>query len=124
MNTVLAPWDFVEATVEARKAQANQQKAEERVRVAYREFAEAEQAYRVLLAQTILQYKNEGLAITACADIARGAGEVAELRKDRDIKEGLKEAAQAALWRHQSNRKDVLHFAEWSQRRELAEGAA
>lgn len=122
-DTVRAPWDFAEAAQNSRNAQARQQMAEDRLKDAFREFAEAEEVYRLALAKKILVYKSEGFAITACSELARGDREVASLRRQRDIAEGVREAAQSSLWRHNANRKDVLHFSEWSQRREQAEAA-
>jgi hypothetical protein len=48
--------------------------------------------------------------------------EVARLRRERDIAEGVREAMQQAAWRRAADRKDTQRFIDWSARRELAEG--
>ena len=115
------PWTLPEAREAVHDAAAAQAKAEDRVKDAYRAFAEAEAAYRRQLAIRILEYKAEGIAITMCGELARGDERVSELRRSRDIAEGAREAAVASLWRMNANRKDVRAFATWSQRREFAE---
>ena len=65
----------------------------------------------------------DGVAWSTAPDLARGDEAVARLRMERDIAEGVREAMEQALWRHVANRKDAQRFADWSQRRELAEGA-
>lgn len=115
------PWDFDEARDACRKAAQAQEVAEEGVRHAARELALAEEHYRVALAKRIFVLRADGTAATVCADLARGDETVAELRRHRDIAEGVYEAMKQASWRHNQNRKDAQRFADWSQRRELAE---
>ena len=71
-----------------------------------------------------MELRAEGQAATVCADLARGDKQVAELRRLRDISDGVYEAMKQASWRHTSNRKDAQRFADWSQKREVAEGMA
>lgn len=117
----VAPWTFEQATANCRKATVAQESAEAAYLEAARSFAGAEEAYRKALAVAIVEAHDSGVAWTAAADLARGDDEVARLRRERDIAEGVREAMQQALWRHVANRKDAQRFADWSQRRELAE---
>ena len=118
------PWDLSEAMEACRKAARAQEHAEEEVRRSARELALAEERYRVALASKIFALRLEGQAATLSADLARGDTHVAELRRLRDIQEGVYEAMKQASWRHTSNRKDAQRFADWSQRREFAEAGS
>lgn len=118
-----APWDFEQARAAARQASITQRSAEYFIRDAYRSFALAEEAYRVALALRITELHAEGVAWSSTADLARGDKMVARLRRERDIAEGVKEAAAQAGWRASKDRDDVHAFIGWSQRRELAEAA-
>lgn len=117
------PWTIDEAREFCRGAAVAQEKAEEAMREAARRFAEAEEAYRKALALKIVELHESGVAWTVAPDLARGDAEVARLRRERDIAEGVREAMTHALWRHNANRRDAQRFADWSQRRELAEAA-
>lgn len=116
-----APWDFDQATAAARQASSQQRAAEEFIKQAHRDFALKEEAYRIALAQKIVELRAEGQAATLCADLARGEKLVARLRRERDIAEGVKEAASQGGWRASKDRDDVAAFIEWSRRREFAE---
>lgn len=116
------PWTFAQARQKALDAEGKQEDAEKRLAEAYEEAAAAERAYKEALALRIVKLKNEGVAWTVCGDLARGEPDIAELREIRDIKLGAREAAHVAVWRHKDNRKDARGFAQWSERRELAEG--
>jgi hypothetical protein len=116
-----APWSFDEARDAAREASQHQQHSEEFVRTTARDAAMAEEAYRVALAEKIVTLRAEKVPASVCADVARGDRYVAELRRRRDIAEGVREAASQAAWRRNADRRDVQRFAEWSFRRELAE---
>lgn len=116
------PWSFEQALEKCRSAAAAQKAVERDLREAFKDFAEAEERYRKALAEAILHEAHDnGVAWTATADIARGDKHVAKLRRDRDVAEGLKEAMLQAAWRRAADRKDAQRFADWSQRRELAE---
>lgn len=117
------PWDFDEARDACRRAAQAQEHAEEELRESAKQLALAEEAYRVALAKRITELRAEGNAATLCADLARGDVAVARLRLKRDILAGVYEAMQQAAWRHNQNRKDAQRFADWSQRREMAEAA-
>ena len=115
------PWDFGTAYDRCIGSSRNQEGAEDLIREAFSDFAQAEEAYRTALATKILSLKADGIAITACGEIARGDKQVAKLRRERDVAEGVKEAATHVAWRRNADRKDAQRFADWSQRREMAE---
>lgn len=117
------PWSFAEAAAKCRKAAVAQENAEQSLRDAARAFAEAEEEYRKGLAVEIVKCHGDGVAWSTAPDLARGDPHVAALRRQRDIAEGVREAMTHALWRHNANRRDAQRFADWSMRRELAEGA-
>lgn len=116
------PWTFAQATANCRKAAIAQENAEQTLRDAARDFAEKEEAYRKALAIEIIKTHADGVAWSTAPDLARGDDNVARLRMERDVAEGVREAMTHALWRHNANRRDAQRFADWSQRRELAEG--
>lgn len=91
------------------------------MREAAKELGLAEERYRVALARKITELHADGVAWSACADLARGDTGVARLRMLRDVAEGVREASVQAAWRRNADRRDVGRFIEWSGRRELAE---
>jgi hypothetical protein len=116
------PYDFGQARDAARLASLSQHNAEQALRDAARDFAEKEESYRVALAKEIVrQHEADGVAWTVAPDLARGEKEVAKLRRERDIAEGVREAMQQACWRRAADRKDTQMFCQWSMRRELAD---
>jgi hypothetical protein len=116
-----APWDFNEARRNCHRASQRQEQAEDALRKAYIDKAIAEESFRVALANRILELRDDGVPATVCSDIARGDATVADLRRKRDIAEGVCEALSQAAWRMTADRKDAQRFADWSQRREMAE---
>jgi hypothetical protein len=117
-----APYTFAEARQAAENASRLQKAAEDFIRQAARESARAEERYRVALAEEIVEQHAAGVAWSSAPDLARGNKRVAELRRQRDIAEGVREAAMQAAWRRAADRKDTQRFIDWSMRRELAEG--
>jgi DNA-binding transcriptional LysR family regulator len=119
----MQPYDFAQAREACARASRAQEAAETGLRESAREFAEKEERYRVALATEIVrQHAEEGVAWTVAPDLARGNVNVARLRRERDIAEGVREAMQQAAWRRAADRKDTQRFVDWSMRRELAEG--
>ena len=116
------PFDEQDARDAARMAASLQAGAEEQIREAFANYAEKEQAYRKALAVRITELHADGVAWTVCADLARGDDKVARLRMERDVAEGVKEAANQASWRRAADRKDIGRLIEWSARRDLATG--
>lgn len=117
------PWDFDEARQNCRQASLRQESAEEALRKAYVDTAVANERYRKALADKILELRSEGFPATVCSDLARGDKTVAELKRQLDVQEGVREAMAQAAWRLTADRKDAQRFADWSQRREMAETA-
>lgn len=116
-------WDFTQARDACRGASAAQAAVEDDIREAYRRLAAAEENYRKALALKILAVHDEQqVAWSVAADVARGDSNVARLRRERDVCEGVKEATLQAAWRRVADRKDAQRFSDWSMRRELAEG--
>lgn len=115
------PWDFDQARDAARKASAAQKATEDLIRVAYREHAQREEAYRVALAQRVTELHAEGIAWSATHDLARGDKRVARLKTEALIAEGVREAAKQAGWKASKDREDVQCLIDWSKRREFAE---
>lgn len=110
-----APYTFDEAREHSRRASSAQQQAEQFVAETARDFALKEEAYRVALAKRIVELHDvDGLAWTVCGDVARGDPQVARLRRERDIAEGVREAASQAVWRRTADRRDTERFARWS----------
>lgn len=117
------PFDFDQARAAIDSASSAQRRAEQEIRDAYRLYGEAERSYRRALAQRITELRADKIPVSIAADLARGDAHVADLRLRRDIKDGVREAAKSAVWRHQADRRELEQLVTWSMRRELAEGA-
>lgn len=115
------PWDFDEARIACRKASQRQEQGEDALRKSYIDRAVSNERYRKALADKILELRADGLPATVCADLARGDSHVADLKRQYDIADGVCEAMLQAAWRFTADRKDAQRFADWSQRREMAE---
>lgn len=61
------------------------------------DYAIKEKKYRVALSQKLTELRAKGEKVTHLADIARGIPEIADLRFDRDIAEGLKKSAEEGI---------------------------
>ena len=116
------PWTFSEARQKCLNAAGAQKLAEGSLKEAAKNAATAEENYRIALAEEIVRQNASGAAWTVAADLAKGERRVAELRRKRDIAEGVREAMVQLAWRRSADRKDAQRFSDWSQRRELAEG--
>jgi hypothetical protein len=115
------PWDFAQAMSNSNAIRAAQAQAEEFFKTCARDYAEKEERYRLALAKEIVRQHDEAkVAWATAADVARGNVEVARLRRERDIAEGMKDAAQQALWRISADRRDLGRFIEWSMRVDVA----
>jgi len=118
------PWEFGLAIVRCQEASRRQSMSEVAVREAASTAALDEESYRIALAEAIVRHHSEGVAWSVAADVARGDKHVAKLRRVRDISVGVRDALGQAVWRAGADRKDAQRFADWSMRRELAEGGA
>ncbi len=117
------PWGFDRAVQAYRAGETEQRRVESEVAQAYREAGRAQELYAVALARRMFELRAEGVAATACETLAKGDKRIAELRRDRDVKEGLKETAKVAAWRTNADRRDVTALIEWAARRDLADGS-
>jgi hypothetical protein len=117
-----APWTFEQAQQHASQARDAQRQAEQFIIDAARDYAAKERAYRIALARRITEFHAEGVAWSSTSDLARGDEQVAMLKFERDVGEGVREAATQASWRAAGYRREVELHATWSMRRELAEG--
>ncbi len=120
--TAQLPWMIDDAANALRAGSASQRAVELAVKEAYKAYAVSEHAYRLALAQKIAELRADGQPTTLAADLARGDEKVARMKMQRDIADGVKEAAMQSAWRASADRRDAQSLAEWSQRRELAEG--
>lgn len=59
-----------------------------------KDYALKEYEYRTALSKRLLERRAEGQAVTHLADIVKGESDIAKLRFDRDIAEGLKNSAE------------------------------
>lgn len=107
-------WSFDEARNASRRAHENQSGAEQARRDAAEGLALAERLYRTNLACRIVELKAEGMPATVCQDIARGDAGVADLRYERDVRQGVLDAVEQAAWKFTADRKDVNEFVQWS----------
>lgn len=58
-----------------------------------KDYAHKEYLYRTALSKELVRLRADGQAVTHLADIARGEPEIAKLRYERDIAEGLVKSA-------------------------------
>lgn len=119
-----SPYTFPDARAACRRAAEAQKAGEDAVRAAAVDLAEKERLYRMALAREIVQQHADGAAWTVAQDLARGTGQVADLRYERDVAAGVLEAAQQRAYRHTADRKDVQELVRWSRVREIAEANA
>lgn len=61
------------------------------------DYAIKERKYRIALSKKLTELRASGEKVTHLADIARGIPEIAELRFQRDIAEGLKKASEEGI---------------------------
>lgn len=80
-----------------------------------KDYAVKERNYRVLLSKRLTELRAAGEKVTHLADIARGQEDVAQLRFDRDIAEGLKEAAKEGInfYKHKLKILNDQYDREW-----------
>jgi hypothetical protein len=116
-----APWTFEQAVKASEAASAAQTAVEESVLDAYKGYAHAEKLFRVALARKMLELKSAGMAVTACETVAKGDETIALLRYERDLAEGVREAARHAAWKASADRRDTEALLSWSMRRDLAD---
>jgi hypothetical protein len=89
------PWDFATARQACRDASQAQHAAEDALTQAYRDYAAAEENYRVALAKQIVSEHDADRSWSVAPDLARGCPDVAALRHKRDVAEGVMDAMHA-----------------------------
>lgn len=111
------PYNYEGAKRAIAHASRDMAAAERARRESVEEYAAAEERYRMALAKEIIRVRDEdGAAWTVAQDLARGAKHVAELRRKRDIAQGVKDVAEQAAWKHTANRRSLEQLVAWSMR--------
>jgi hypothetical protein len=116
------PWEISDARDVLAEASRQQSDHQDAIREAVKAAARTDQLYRVALARRIAELREQGNAATLCEKLARGDDEIAGLAYDAAVAEGDREIAVQEGWRLHANRKDSQELADWSKRRDLAEG--
>lgn len=62
-----------------------------------RAYAQAEQDYRIALAEKIISERDKGTPATICSDICRGDRRIAKLRFERDVAEVVYKSAMESI---------------------------
>lgn len=81
-------WNDIEKTME------NALKSLSEYKNYAKDYAMKEQIYRVALSKRLVQRKSEGYSVTNLSDIVRGEEDIAKLKFERDIAEGLMKSAE------------------------------
>lgn len=80
-----------------------------------KDYAEKEYYYKTALSKRLIQLRAEGQAVTHLADIARGMEDIAKLRFNRDIAEGLVRSAEEGInfYKLRIKELEAQHSREW-----------
>ena len=80
-----------------------------------KDYSLKEYKYRTALSKRLVQLRTEGQAVTHLADIARGMEDIAKLRFDRDIAEGLVKSAEEGInfYKLKIRELEAQHSREW-----------
>lgn len=81
-------WNDIEKTME------NALKSLSEYKNYAKDYAMKEQNYRIALSKRLMQRKSEGYSVTNLSDIVRGEEDIARLKFERDIAEGLMKSAE------------------------------
>lgn len=118
-----AAFNFDEAREAMERASTDQKTIEEQVRAVYRDAAQKDEKFRIALAKKMLELHDAGVGSwSACETIARGETEIAALRREKEIAEGVREAVSQAAFRVSADRRDLSRLIDWSSRVALASG--
>jgi len=122
-DNTLHPLEIADARNAAYRASELQREVEDAIRSAARDLANKERGYRQALAAKILELRapsdGEQVAWSSCRDLARGDKHVAMLAYERDVAEGVLEAARQQAFRRGADRRDVGELLNWSRARDL-----
>lgn len=111
------PYDYEGAKRAVARGSRDQGEAAKWTQDAAADFAQAEKNYREALAiEMVTLHDKQGVAWSAAGDLARGDGKVAELRRKRDVAQGVKEAAEQRAWQASANRRSLEQLVDWSKR--------
>jgi hypothetical protein len=116
------PWEIQDARDVLAQASRDQSDQQEKIRDAVKAAARANHLHRVALARVIGKLRDAGKPVAVLSKLAQGDEAISLLRMEADEAEGDKEIAVQEGWRLNANRKDSQELADWSKRRELAEG--
>lgn len=83
--------------LEVEQALNDLQKCLEEYKKYNKDYALKERLYREALSKKLVELRAAGEKVTHLADIARGMKDIAQLRFDRDIAEGLKKSAEEGI---------------------------
>lgn len=84
-------WNYIETAMD------DLQKTLSNYKEYQKDYAKKEYNYRTALSKELVRLRAEGQAVTHLADIAKGKEEIAKLRFDRDIAEGLVKSAEEGI---------------------------
>lgn len=84
-------WNYIETAMD------DLQKTLSNYKEYQKDYAKKEYNYRTALSKELIRLRAEGQAVTHLADIAKGKEEIAMLRFERDISEGLVKSAEEGI---------------------------
>lgn len=84
-------WQEIEKAIDDLKTTLSEYKKYQK------DYAIKEKKYRIALSQRLIKLRAQGQAVTHLADIARGMEDIAQLRFERDIAEGLVRSAEEGI---------------------------
>lgn len=84
-------WQEIEKAIDDLKTTLSEYKKYQK------DYAIKEKKYRIALSQRLVELRAQGQAVTHLADIARGMEDIAQLRFERDIAEGLVRNAEEGI---------------------------
>lgn len=116
------PWEITAARDVLAQASRDQSEQQDIIRDAVKAAARARHLHRVAVARRIAELRTAGAAAALCSKLAQGDEAVNLLELEADEAVGDEVIAVQEGWRLNANRKDSQALAEWSMRRDLAEG--
>jgi hypothetical protein len=117
-NTQGTPFEIIDAREAQHKASEAQREHGDALAKAHVALADAEYTYRTALVARIKQLKEDWPA-TTCDNIARGEESIAQLRRERDKREGELETLKDKAYTIAADRRALDGLIDWSMRRDL-----
>lgn len=118
-ENTLSPLEIADAREAQYKASELQRQLADDLAKAHKDLALAEFRYRRALTERIKQLHEAGMAITTCADVAKGEESVAVLRRERDDLKGDLAAVEQNAFRRGADRRALDGLVRWSMGRDL-----